>query len=58
MGDSDIEQRARLLCQGLVDGIAMSDLCIVTTAIYDTAWLSMISKKEGGVGRWLFPESF
>jgi hypothetical protein len=58
MDDADIEQRARLLCQGLVDGIAKSNLCTVTTAIYDTAWLSMISKKEGGVERWLFPESF
>ena len=58
MDDSDIEQRARLLCQGVVDGIAKSNLCTVITAIYDTAWLSMISKKEGEVERWLFPESF
>ncbi|KAL9100074.1 MAG: hypothetical protein Q9163_004515 [Psora crenata] len=58
MEDSEIDHRARLLCQGLVDGVAKSNLCTVTTAIYDTAWLSMISKKEGGVECWLFPESF
>lgn len=56
--DIDVEQRAQLLCQGLAYGIAESNLCTVTTAIYDTAWLSMISKAEGGVRRWLFPEAF
>ena len=39
MNDLDVEKRARLLCQDLVDGVAKSNLCSLTTAIYDTAWL-------------------
>lgn len=58
MSESSVEKRARLLCQNLVSGIAKSNLCSLSTAIYDTAWLSMISKKEGESVRWLFPESF
>lgn len=58
MNESDIEKRAQLLCQDLVYGVEKSSLCSLTTAIYDTAWLSMISKQEGGSARWLFPESF
>ncbi|RHZ53907.1 uncharacterized protein CDV56_101521 [Aspergillus thermomutatus] len=30
----------------------------ITCSIYDTAWLSIISKTENGVTQWLFPESF
>ena len=67
MYESDVEKRARSLCQALVDGIAESNsvfvdgvaesnLCTFTTTIYDTAWLSMISKKEGENTCWLFPE--
>ena len=56
MYESDVEKRARSLCQVLVDGIAESNLCTFTTTIYDTAWLSMISKKEGENTCWLFPE--
>ena len=58
MDNSNAEERARLLCKDLVDGIAKSNLCSLTTTIYDTAWLSMISKKEGGQVHQLFPESF
>ena len=58
MDDSDTEKRARLLCQSLVDAIPTSNICSVTTSIYDTAWLSMISKPEGDHVCWLFPESY
>ena len=58
MDSSDTEQRARSLCQSLTNGIAKSNLSTITTSIYDTAWLSMISKVDGLVERWLFPESF
>lgn len=58
LNDSDIGKRAQLLCQDLAYGIEKSNLCSLTTAIYDTAWLSMICKKEGESARWLFPESF
>lgn len=58
MEDVAIEQRARLLCQALSDGIESSNLCTITTAIYDTAWLFMVSKSEGEAQHWLFPEAF
>ncbi|PWY86712.1 terpenoid cyclases/Protein prenyltransferase, partial [Aspergillus heteromorphus CBS 117.55] len=30
----------------------------MTTCIYDTAWLAMVTKEEEGQIRWLFPDSF
>ncbi|KAL8962203.1 MAG: hypothetical protein Q9193_001357 [Seirophora villosa] len=57
MGTIAMEQRAQQLCQGLADGVTESNLCSLTTAIYDTAWLAMVSKAEGGEVHWLFPES-
>lgn len=30
----------------------------MSCAIYDTAWVSMVTKKTSGEKRWLFPESF
>ncbi|PHH74104.1 hypothetical protein CDD82_5104 [Ophiocordyceps australis] len=30
----------------------------ITPSIYDTAWISMVSKTQDGVTCWLFPESF
>lgn len=57
MGSSAIEHRLQRLCQGLVDGVAGSNLCSFTTAIYDTAWLAMVSKTDGKEVHWLFPES-
>ena len=57
MNDADVGKRVRMLCQGLVEGITKSSLCSLTTAIYDTAWLSMIYKKEGDHTHQLFPES-
>lgn len=57
MDTSEIEHRARLLVEHIVDGIA-KDLSTVTVAIYDTAWVSMISKSEEGASRWVFPECF
>ncbi len=56
MDESGTEQLAQELCQGLADGIASSNLGTVTTAIYDTAWLSMLYRKEGEAGYWVFPE--
>lgn len=58
MDDTHIDQRTRLLYQDLADGIKSASLCSITTAIYDTAWLSMVSKTSSGVDRWLFPEAF
>ncbi|KAG7007773.1 FAD-dependent monooxygenase [Physcia stellaris] len=58
MNPQEIEQRARRLCQHLVDGIAQSNLGSTTPAIYDTAWLSMVAKPDGESAVWLFPDSF
>lgn len=58
MGTTAMEQRAQQLCQRLADGVTESNLCSLTDAIYDTAWLAMVSKADGGEVRWLFPESF
>ena len=33
-------------------------VCSVTGSIYDTAWVSMVSKSVGNESLWLFPESF
>ncbi|KAF4429606.1 gibberellin cluster-kaurensynthase [Fusarium austroafricanum] len=33
-------------------------LCTTSCQVYDTAWVSMITKVTHGVKRWLFPESF
>ncbi|KAL9009629.1 MAG: hypothetical protein Q9173_005365 [Seirophora scorigena] len=57
MGTTAMEQRAQHLCQGLADGVTDSNLCSLTTVIYDTAWLAMVSKAHGGEVHWLFPES-
>ena len=53
-----LQKRANTVLQhalhGCVNGVHSSH----TVAIYDTAWVSMISKKVDGEKCWLFPESF
>ncbi|CAF1415613.1 unnamed protein product [Adineta steineri] len=34
------------------------ELCTVNVSIYDTAWVSMVSKTIDGKTEWLFPQSF
>ena len=53
-----IEQRAQTLIQQLAAGCQSNDLGSATVTVYDTAWVSMVSKFEDGHGIWLFPECF
>ena len=52
------ERQAYALCESLNKGVHSSGLSTVTTAIYDTAWLSMILKKTEGTVSWVFPLCF
>lgn len=55
----ELNQRARSVIQRLSADFASDNYkTSITTFIYDTAWVSMIRKTEGGVQRWLFPEAF
>ena len=47
----------------LIDSIAETcrnklPICSLSASIYDTAWVSMISRSEGAICSWLFPECF
>ena len=53
-----LEEQAQSLVQRLASGCKDNDLGSATVAIYDTAWVSMVSKVEGGQETWLFPECF
>lgn len=55
----DISEHARLLIKKLAEGILNErGIGSMSPAIYDTAWVSMISKPAAGGRRWLFPDSF
>lgn len=59
MTSSELEREARALAQHLAQGCTQKyGLGSMTPAIYDTAWVSMISKTVDGNPRWLFPECF
>lgn len=53
-----LDHRARRLVERLANGCEMQDLGSATVAVYDTAWLSMVSKIRDGQSQWLFPECF
>ena len=60
---SDAETRsvdylARKLVQDLADSLEDEELGSASVSIYDTAWVSMITKEHDGQPQWLFPESF
>lgn len=58
MDDSVLIRRAQLLVEHLAERCEGNSLGSATVAIYDTAWVSMISKTTDGESQWLFPESF
>ena len=58
MDSLGIEQRAQTLIQRLATGCQSNNLGSATVAVYDTAWVSMVSKFEDGHRVWLFPECF
>ncbi len=53
-----LDRRAQNLVHQLADGCDNYNLGSATVSIYDTAWVSMISKTINGYDQWLFPESF
>ena len=53
-----LQKRANTILQNALHGCMNGVHSSHTTAIYDTAWASMISKKVDGENCWLFPESF
>ena len=58
MDSSRLDDLARILVQRLANGCNDHSLGTVTVSIYDTAWVSMISKFDNGRSQWLFPECF
>lgn len=58
MDSLTIEDQARLLVKHVANTITKDTLGTATVAIYDTAWVSMISRIEEAMSRWVFPESF
>lgn len=53
-----LDQQAQSLVQRLAAGCQNSNLGSATVTIYDTAWVSMVTKTEGGEVTWVFPECF
>ena len=58
INDSLEEQANGLLRSCLQNYHALYGMGSMTISIYDTAWISMISKRTGDHQQWLFPESF
>ena len=58
MEKTDLIRRAQNLVQQLADGCESNDFGSATVSIYDTAWVSMVTKRIKGQDQWLFPESF
>ena len=57
--DSGLDNRARQLLQRLTDAYdPVYGLGCFSCAIYDTAWVAMVSKVVNGQIQWLFPSSF
>ena len=53
-----LKDRAETLLQDCVEGCTAGRQSSHTIAIYDTAWVSLVSKQIDQERRWLFPESF
>ncbi len=58
MSFQSLEEQAQSLVQRLATGCNDNNLGSATVAVYDTAWVSMVSKVDGGQEFWLFPECF
>ena len=58
MERSYLDDRAHALVERLLKGCTDHNLGSATVAIYDTAWVSMVSRFEFGRRHWLFPECF
>ncbi|KAF7864083.1 hypothetical protein EAF04_007048 [Stromatinia cepivora] len=57
--EMNLEPRARELVDDVMQRLTSSQgISSMSPSIYDTAWVSMISKCDDGVSRWLFPEAF
>lgn len=55
----DLHTEAALLVERLAKSVTVGpSLGLMSVSIYDTAWVSMISKVQNGQRQWLFPESF
>ena len=55
----EVKKRSGILVQYLADGCNhVHGLTSLTPAVYDTAWVSMISKDVDDIPKWLFPECF
>lgn len=59
LSESFLESEAALLLRQLSDGTMHgSFLGLMSVSIYDTAWVSMVSRNRDGGRFWLFPRSF
>lgn len=59
MGSSSLDYRAQVLMDKLTGGIDdYYGTGFMSSAIYDTAWVSLISKSVGTEKVWLFPQCF
>jgi len=54
MENHELEERAQQLVEKIAKRSCINSLGSATVAVYDTAWVSMITKNE----EWLFPECF
>ena len=58
-GPIDLNQRAIEVMKRLHHDFASDHRkSSMTTSIYNTAWVSMIRKTDGGIQKWLFPQAF
>ncbi len=53
-----LDQQAHSLVERLATSCKNGIFGPTTVSIYDTAWVSMVSKVDGGQEAWLFPECF
>ena len=51
-----LDEQARLFVVHVANGLAKGSLSTITVAIYDTAWISMVSKDVDGRRCWVFPQ--
>ena len=58
MESPSLNDRAQSLVRDLADGCENGTLGSATVAVYDTAWVSMVTKNVEGQDQWLFPECF
>lgn len=58
MDTSVIHRKARLLTESVLHGVEEEALSTVTVAIYDTAWVSMVFRRNEEGVHYVFPESF